>query len=513
MILSKTHIPCHGGSFIRDHWFAANAILVISLMTLATLPPGTALGIFNEPLEFVVGFHSFPLDIQQGGALLGGTVPRVDITLRFAVIETRAPAFLVSLSLQDRNVRYVEPNGVGWLSFIPNDPCFDEAFFECRGTTQYGPQLIKAPEAWDVHQGSTDVEVCVVDTGVCADHPDLNDGRFISQKSRNFIGDPENLTDNNGHGTMVTGIIAATINNGVGIAGLAQVSFYAAKITEGGTFTEDNLAAAIRHCADQGADIINLSVRIPDPHSAVAEAVAYAYTTKGSLLVGAAGNQGSNQIDYPARYPGVIAATCVDQGQALCSFSNFGPEAELAGPGNEILSTGYRCYPVNGETICELGYEMRDGTSFSAPHVSGVAALMKSRNPPMTNIQIREQLNLTASHPESLDWDEKYGYGIVDAYAAFFREASLSGTVWDQATGQPLAAVEVAVQGSITLTDADGQYSFPELLTGTYTVQFTHPMYVTETRTTTLLTGANTLNVSMQKKSPGGPPPAGPVWP
>ncbi len=489
-----------GSTLVRPVNLVLVVFLIVQLLIAVTpsLIAGASEESPNDELRrYVVGFHVTPSDLELGGEYVGARIQEALINLNAIVVDPPEQTEWEEYALQDDRVRYVEKVGETRAAFTPNDPDFNNL--------QYGPQLIRAPEAWDVNQGSTAVEVCIVDTGVFPDHPDLALSRYIPEKSKSFIlGNPD-PTDNNGHGTRVAGIALATINNAVGIAGLAQVSYYTAKVLRhdmgGGSV---DLANGIIWCADQGADIINISIVENTFTQIVADAVSYAWQA-GSLLVGAAGNDGGPPIRYPARHPEVIAVTCVDSNKNRCLFSNTGPEAELAAPGLDIWSTTITCFIVNGDRFCNPDYAMDFGTSFSAPHVTGVAALVKSANPSKTNQEIRDHLNATAEDRGDPLRDDEYGWGLVDAYEAYFREASLGGVVWDRDTGLPISGVLVEVQGSQTNTNGNGHYEFPELVEGTYTVKFTHFGYDTEQRIVTLQPGSNQLNLSMKSKSGGSP--------
>lgn len=271
------------------------------------------------------------------------------------------------------NVEYAEPNATYTASYVPNDPDYS--------TKQYAPQKVGAEAAWDVTRGSSTVKIAVVDTGVDYNHPDLA-GKVI--KGKDFVTDDNDPMDENIHGTHVAGIAAASTNNGVGIAGLApNVQILAERVLDAeGSGTLDDVAAGIRHAADSGAQVINLSLGGPIGSKTLEDAVNYA-SSKGSLVVAAAGNESTPVPSYPAYYEKAIAVAATDQNDQIAYFSNYGPWVDVAAPGVDLYST------VPGGK-----YESLSGTSMASPVVAGVAGLLASQGKDAA--QIRTALESTS---------------------------------------------------------------------------------------------------------------------
>lgn len=250
------------------------------------------------------------------------------------------------------------------------------------------------------------VTVCVVDTGIDKDHPDLQ-ANIVG--GRNFVAkgaivDPSKWDDDNGHGTHVAGTIAA-VDNTIGVVGVApSASLLAAKVLnrQGSGYMSD-VIAGIDYCVQNGAKVVSMSLGTNTDVQAVHDAVDAAYAG-GVLLVAAAGNDYGGAVSYPAAYDSVVAVSATDSADNLASFSNTGPEVELAAPGVSILST------YKGD-----GYATLSGTSMATPHVSGVAALAMEANPLMTNTEIRALLQSTADDLGAVGKDDFFGYGLVDA--------------------------------------------------------------------------------------------------
>lgn len=291
---------------------------------------------------------------------------------------------------------YIEPNFKFKAHFVPNDPYWG---------TQWGPAKIEADYAWNITTGNSSVLVAVVDTGIDWNHSDLA-ANYVSL-GYDWVYEDAYPMDDNGHGTHVAGIIAASINNELGIAGLAQVSIMAEKVLDWkGEGYEDDLANAILHAADQGANIISMSLGSSEESMLVRVAVMRAYS-EGVLLVASAGNDATNARSYPAAYDEVIAVTATDQSDNPAWFTNYGEWVELSAPGVNIYST-----------LLNDNFGYKSGTSMATPHVSGVAALIWSLYPEETRDDIRNKLRDTADDLGEVGFDPYYGYGRVNAKKA-----------------------------------------------------------------------------------------------
>lgn len=210
--------------------------------------------------------------------------------------------------------------------------------------------------------------VCVVDTGIQADHPDLS-GQVIG--GENFVVikgklDATKFNDDNGHGTHVAGTIAA-LDNSIGVVGVApDAKLLAVKVLDSrGSGYNSAVADGIISCVNKGADIISMSLGSSSPSTTVQAAVNTALNA-GVLVVAAAGNE-AGAVSYPGAFDGVITVTAVDSAMNFASFSNFGPSVDYAAPGVGVTST------TKGST-----YATWNGTSMATPHVSGILALTLS---------------------------------------------------------------------------------------------------------------------------------------
>jgi serine protease len=267
----------------------------------------------------------------------------------------------------DPRVEHAERMEVFRASFVPNDPLYEK---------QWHLQRVGAESAWEYSCGEG-VTVAVVDTGVaCYDKGPFSRGSDLSGTrcggGYNFVSDSSEAYDDQGHGTHVAGTIAQTTNNGKGVAGLA----YCARLmpvkvlNRQGWGTLANVAEGIRYAADNGAQIINLSLGGSGKSRILEEAVDHALS-KGVVVVAAAGNSGRS-VGYPAAYDGVIAVSASDSNDKIAWFSSRGPQVAIAAPGVNVTQ---QTICDGGRNKCEI-FGSFNGTSMASPHVAGAAAML-----------------------------------------------------------------------------------------------------------------------------------------
>jgi subtilisin len=271
------------------------------------------------------------------------------------------------------------------------------------GGNNWGADLVKAPEVWAQGYTGQGVVVAVIDTGVDRNHEDLRNniwtnaneiadngidddgnGYVDDNYGWNFSGNNNNTLDGNGHGTHVSGTIAGE-NNNYGVTGIA----YNAKImpvkvlNDSGSGSYNSIAQGVRYAVDNGADVINLSLGGKYSNRTLESAIDYA-SSKGVIVVMAAGNDGESSPDYPARYAykSGIAVGAVDRNNNIADFSDRSGTSEIS----YVTAPGVRVY----STVPNNQYAVYSGTSMAAPHVAGVVALMLSANPNLTDAQVRQ---------------------------------------------------------------------------------------------------------------------------
>src|SRR3954452_1139078 len=360
------------------------------------------------------------------------------------------------------SVAYAVPDYVAHASqvqtppaFIPNDPGRGGAAnWQAVQWNFTGPFSVNAPQAWAEASaagapGGRGVTIAVIDSGVAYERhgrfrrsPDFSSHQFLP--GYDFVDHDRHPNDEESHGTHVTGTIAEQTNNGIALTGLA----YNAKILplrvldSEGNGNGSSIARAIRYAAKKHARVINMSVEFESGMRAgdipeVLSAIRYA-SHKGSILVAASGNEGDTRVTYPAAAPQVISvgATTVDGCQA--DYSNGGSRLDVVAPGGGADAPNsdnpvdqQNCHPENrGRAIFQVSFTRNprtfglvgfEGTSFATPHVSAVAALIiatKRLGAHPTPSQVKQRIEQTSQDLGPPGYDQRYGFGLVNAAAA-----------------------------------------------------------------------------------------------
>lgn len=272
---------------------------------------------------------------------------------------------------------------------------------ETAQSIPWGITKIHADDAWQFSSGSG-VRVAVVDTGIDRDHPDLKNNLA---GCKNFISSRKTCDDDNGHGTHVSGIIAAQ-NNNLGVVGVApKAKIYSLKVLDSrGSGYLSDIIEALDWAVQNKMQVVNMSLGTSSDVISFHDAVKRV-NTAGIVQVAAAGNSGpgTNTVIYPAKYPEVIAAAATDSSNNVPSWSSRGPEVDLAAPGASVYSTY-----LSGK------YMTMSGTSMAAPHVTGVVAL-RLQNHPGTNPSAIESLLEANTDILSITDPNLVGAGLVDA--------------------------------------------------------------------------------------------------
>ena len=324
-------------------------------------------------------------------------------------------------------VAFAEPSEAGFndaLAYLPNDPDFAKLWGlhntgqSVNGIAGTADADIDAAEAWDLQKGNPNVIVTVIDTGADLNHPDLA-ANFLPRGAEDWdfadAADPS-PDDMDGHGTHVAGT-AAGVDNAIGVIGVAplcRIMPLRVNLTSG---MNQNRADAINYAAAQAVAnptrkyVINCSWKMNGDHAGVHNAIINA-VNKNVVVVFAAGNANTN-IDvtpqYPAVYPEVIAVAATDQNDKRASFSNYGTKVDVSAPGVNTYST----FPDDM-------YTFLDGTSMASPHVTGLAALIRSRNMTLTTAQVRNIIESTCDNIDAKNpgFAGLLGKGRINAFKA-----------------------------------------------------------------------------------------------
>lgn len=325
-------------------------------------------------------------------------------------------------------VVYAEPNYIlKPLGGVPNDTKYSE---------QWSLEAIKYSALYGTGYNGEGVTVAVIDSGLDITHPDFK-GANISSYSKNFLGDgtyPDAYyRDQLGHGTFVASQIAAVVDNGEGIVGIASgaelmvLRCISHKTSEkysddaaydSGSGSVSVVSTAIRYAVDNGADVINLSLGMTNSSTLLEDAIRHA-VANGVIVVASVGNSGGTKMYYPANCEKVIGVASVSRsGKNLVksSFSQYNTSVDVTAPGGSVL--GIQIYPSeNGVWYTDAAqtYLTDSGTSYSSPVVAALAAIAKQINPALDSDDFLSLITTTSGELGTAGYDTSYGYGIADA--------------------------------------------------------------------------------------------------
>jgi subtilisin family serine protease len=353
------------------------------------------------------------------------TQPKINL-YRLVLEQNQSLSKVIKEYQTNDNIVWAQPNYIYQKNELPNDPLLSE---------QTNLSLINMPNSWSQTSTTPPVIIAVIDTGIDYNHPDLknqiwtNDAEIPNDnldndhnnyiddyQGWNFSSDTNDNFDQDGHGTNISGIIAAQTNNQIGIASVGyncQIMPLKASHINPNTNTEifntTDIAEAIFYAIDHQAKIINMSFGgylNAGTDTLLHEAIKIAYN-QGLIMVASAGNDHRNLEEYnsiPNVYPEVISVSAVAASGEIASYSNYGKYIDFAAPGNHILTTN----PNNT-------YSYVTGTSMAAPQASGLIGLLLSQN---SAANVYDILAETAQDKGSTDKDIYYGYGLIDVEQA-----------------------------------------------------------------------------------------------
>lgn len=367
------------------------------------LTPSGAVSNLNTLLRMLGAYHAEVLDPESN-------------TYRVSLNGATDAARLAAQIGADPAVLFAEPNSIRTAMVTPDDPAVPQ---------QWALGNIQAFDAWNITTGG-EMVIAVLDTGVASSHPDL-EGKVLS--GYNAITGDSSTEDNNGHGTAVSGLIAANTNNGNGIAGICwgcrilPVKVLSAR----GGGDDAGVARGVRWAVDNGARIINMSLGGSRESQTLREAVQYA-NSRGAVVVAASGNehQEGNPVSYPAAYPEVLAVGATGNSDTITGFSNTGDYVDLSAPGVGLWTT-----------VLDGTYGPPNGTSFSSPYVAGVAGLIWSLRSDLSNYDVACILQASADDKGTPGRDPEYGWGRLNAFRAVQMAQSYSSCPLDQAPQAP----------------------------------------------------------------------------
>jgi subtilisin family serine protease len=375
---------------------AASLLAALIMVATALAVPVPVAGTPNT-VRLVVTFRPGTADaVAERVAARGGRVVERINELNVRVVNVPAAAVEHARSgwAATSEVARVETDGLLSADWLPPDPLWNY---------QWEQRQVRAPKAWSLERGAFTTVVAVIDTGVQLNHPDLS-RRLV--RGYDFVNHDARPNDDNGHGTSVAGIVAATANS-LGVAGMCmRCHLMPVKALDANGIGYWTVAArAIIWAANHHADVINMSFGGPTGGSTLGSAIAYA-RSRGAVVVGAAGNSGLTTRFYPAAFPGVISAAATSDRDLRFEWSNYSTGwVDVAAPG------------CTWATKRGSDYGSFCGTSAATPLVSGIAALIDSARPGLSRAQI-ESILTAATIRTPFGFTR---FGRVDAYKAVFR--------------------------------------------------------------------------------------------
>lgn len=425
--------------------------LLFTAVTYAA-PPSVAGQILVKPAKGTteVDLHAL---LSFHGAAEVDEIPGLDV--RIVRVPAKALEAVLAALARNPNIEFAEPDFIAQANATANDPYYGN---------QWHLAKIQAPSAWDVTTGTASTVIAVIDTGANYSHPDLQ-GKLLA--GYDFVNSDSDPSDDNGHGTGVSGTAAAASNNSTGVASIAWACpVMPLKVLDAsGSGSYSNIAKAINYAADNGARVINMSLGGTSNSLTLQNAANYAWN-KGVVLIAAAGNNGNNTPFYPAACNNVVAVSATNSSDVITSWSSYGSYVDVSAPGESILTTW------GGD------YAYVSGTSFSSPVTAATTALMISIQPKLTNSQTVDLLLKNADDLGTFGYDVYYGYGRVNASRAVYaaRNAITADTTAPLVTiGSPAngAIVTGTVGISASATDNVGVTKMEILIDGVLVAQGT----------------------------------------
>ncbi len=302
-------------------------------------------------------------------------------------------------------VEYAEADHAGTGGAVPNDPNFPNQWHHLNAAKPSAS--IQTPLAWELTQGSSNVIVAVLDTGLSPSAEFA--GRTIP--GYNFVSNNSDTTDDHGHGTAVAGTVAANANNGAAGAGVDwQCRIMPIKVLDSGNFGFYSWwAQGIDYAVSHGAKVINLSAGGGSSDFTLTRAITNAIA-HGVIFVTITHNDGASVIRFPGNLPEAITVGATDALDRRCGFSNYGPQIDLCAPGTNLFT-------VSRSGSAQAWW----GTSFAAPLTAGVCALLAAVRPNLSHDEARDLLcagadDVVGDATDTPGFDSYYGWGRLNAY-------------------------------------------------------------------------------------------------
>lgn len=392
----------------------------MTINTLSEIPDVDTNGNIDQQVVIIYK-NTSPVNVQSLSLSTNEIASGENVSDRVDVLEVKSDvdidAFIKNIN-ENPNVLVADRNRMLRTYSLPDDPYVTDG-------KAWQFQSIGADKTWDQVANSETIGVAVLDTGLNTNHPDLA-GRIIS--GYDYVTKSTEITDQDGHGTLVSGFIAATANNGIGLSGVAGTADVKIAPYRVGTkgLSVANICAALMDAADRSEiKVINMSYGGYDYNNSEAVAIQYA-KDRGKVLVAAAGNEGeptdpeTGLLSYPASYDGVISVAATTHSNDRATFSQYNNLVDLAAPGENVYTTARTG-----------GYTNDSGTSFSSPIVAGACGVLLAANSSLSASDVETALTTTALDLGDPGKDDYFGYGLIQLDQALAKVT----------TDKPLAAL------------------------------------------------------------------------
>jgi thermitase len=422
----------------------------------------------------------------------------------------------------DPRVAYVEPDRIRVSTALgPNDADYSQ---------QWALQNIQALAAWGLMPGkfltpatagTGRIKVAVLDTGADCTHPDFmnggssadsaSGGQILFASSRAYY--PTTVSpsacawqDDHGHGTHTAGIIGASANNTIGVAGAAypvQLVIYKV-LNQSGSGDDGTIAQGIIDAVNNGAAVISMSLGGAGYSQTFQGAINYAWS-KNVLVVAAAGNSGSSALFYPAGANHAIGVGATDNSDTWATFSNYGNQIAVGAPGVGIMST----VPTYPTTDGLQNYGSLSGTSMAAPFVAALGGMVFTASPGITAAAARMRVEASADNTNAGGASGQYlGYGRINFARAISgnlrtsTQGGIVGQVVDAFSQMPVGSATISVAGQTIVTDFTGLYRLNGVPAGSWPVTISQTNYPTLNMTINVTAGADTECLAVLGGSP-----------
>ena len=424
----------------RLGWGITASLVIASMFLVSFAPAGfiptTQGGAPFVPGQIIVGMKNGELPASVAHSLNASKVTILGGGRAYLLDLVGDPLARAAQARALPGVSFAEPNWIRQLHVDPNDPGYPVKWdLDNGGTLCDGSDCAIADADMDWQEaynflGSAfngSAIVAVIDTGIDASHPDLNDKL---ESGYDFLDGDSDPKDTYGHGTHVSGIAAGETNNGEGTTAVAfspNIKIMPLRVCDQNGCPTSAIVSAIYFAADNNANVINLSLGGRFGSSSEEQAINYAWT-KGLVVVASSGNDSSGRVSYPAAFANAIAVGSTNWRDQLAPYSNKGGALDVVAPGGDMSSYHdpggiYSTMPTDPVYLTTSfgyseNYDQLQGTSMAAPQVSGLAALLFAMGGGKTNVEIRSIIESTADDLGKAGWDRSFGHGRINAHQA-----------------------------------------------------------------------------------------------